>query len=271
MDCLVIYIGNAYSENSRSYDGEYRYSVDIRDNFNNHEEKIFLPLREMGYNIHKAFLTNKHEKYYEFVNEFADVELHYDDINNEDFEIFKDYYFKIKNRNMHGPGSYWSGGRFQKLEHKLPEYDLYVILRGDTHFKVSIHDLNIDFDKMNWLWPETDINYFKYPIEEAREIWGSEFQFWDHSWRVNGNAFNIIPQKYINVFKTYFWADHMALYLMLNDLGPIISINDVNLMLGYDKCYTSDVRFCENPVYKLTKKILETGLESGFVDKIEDL
>ena len=39
--CLVIYIGNGYSEGEPSYYQSYIYSVDMRDNEKNHEENIY--------------------------------------------------------------------------------------------------------------------------------------------------------------------------------------------------------------------------------------
>ena len=39
--CLVIYIGNGYSEGEPSYYNAYIYSVDMRDNKENHEENIY--------------------------------------------------------------------------------------------------------------------------------------------------------------------------------------------------------------------------------------
>jgi len=271
MNCLVIYIGNAYSPNSLSYNGEYRYSVDVRDNFENHEEMIFNPLRQWGFEVHKCFLTNKHEKYGEFVEEFADIELFYDDITSEDYQIFKDYYFKLENRNGNGPGTFWSGGRFKKLNHPIPDYDQYIIIRADAQFKLSLNDMSVDLDRMNWLWPETDVQYFSAGMEETREQWGSEFQFWDSTWRVNGNVLNVIPQKYFNVFQSYYWAEHMAVYLMIKDLSPIITIDDINLMMGKDNCYNTDARFCENPVYTFNKKTIEAGLPCRSVEDVDEL
>ena len=271
MNCLVIYIGNAYSPDSLSYNGEYRYSVDVRDNFQNHEDMIYRPFMEMGYDIHRTFLTNKHEKYHDFVHEFADIELLYDDITNEDYRAFYDYYFKLKNRRMHGPGTFWSGGRFLKLHGPLPDYDLYVIVRSDAQFKIPINTLNINYEKMNWLWPETDIEYFSIGMEEMREEWGSEFQAWEETSRVNGNVLNVIPKKYINVFQSYYWAEHLAVFLMLKDLSPIITLEDVNLMVGYDRCYATDARFCENPVYTFNKRIIESNLSGQNVSDIDKL
>jgi hypothetical protein len=43
---------------------------------------------------------------------------------------------------------------------------------------------------------------------------------------------------------------------MLNDLYPLVSLDDFNFMLGDEKCWVTDVRFVENPVYTMNKKIV---------------
>jgi hypothetical protein len=58
---------------------------------------------------------------------------------------------------------------------------------------------------------------------------------------------------------------------MLKDLSPIITLEDVNLMVGYDRCYATDARFCENPVYILNKKIIETDLPAQDISDIDKL
>ena len=104
------------------------------------------------------------------------------------------------------------------------------------------------------------MEYYTIGMEETREKWGSEFQHWDNELRVNGNVLNVVPKKYIKVFQTYYWAEHLALLLMVNDLSPLITPEDANFMLGYDRCYATDVRFCENPVFDFNKRIIESGL-----------
>jgi hypothetical protein len=86
---------------------------------------------------------------------------------------------------------------------------------------------------------------------------GTDRVFWNSYNRVNGNILNVVSKKYINVFLTYFWLDHMSLSLMLRDLYPLITYEkDINLMCGEDTCYVSDVRVCDNPVYTFNKKII---------------
>ena len=49
--CLVIYIGNGYSENYFSTGMShlsYSYSVDMRENWNNHFENVYNPLMSKG-------------------------------------------------------------------------------------------------------------------------------------------------------------------------------------------------------------------------------
>lgn len=251
---LVIYIGNGYSESTFSYDNTYRYSVDMRDNYDNHHEKIFNPLIRRGYSLDFALLTNKHEKYDEFVEFYDAIPLDYDDINQNDIDALHKFYFW---KSDIPPGSFYSGGRFFKLRTQIPEYETYIIIRSDLHFKMSLNELNVDFSKMNWLWPETDFKVFCNDLKDSYiEEMGSDCWCWENYHRVNGNTFNIIPKKFFNAYKNYIWMEHCSFAYMLHDLYPLITINDINIMLGYEKCYVTDMRFGDNPVYTINKKIL---------------
>lgn len=250
---LVIYIGNGFSENVQVYDKSYSYSVDMRDNFINHTEKIFNPLRRRGYKLDFALLTNKHRLYDEFVEFYKAIPLEYEDFNAEDSKILHDYYFW---KSDIPPGWFYSGGRFLKLRNKIPDYDLYVIIRADLSFKIGLEELNVNYEKMNWLWPETDFKVF---CEDLRQEYindmGSECWCWEYYHRVNGNTFNIIPPKFFNAYTKYIWMEHTSFHHMLKELYPLVTINDINMMLGYEKCYVTDVRFTDNPVYNINKKI----------------
>jgi hypothetical protein len=91
--------------------------------------------------------------------------------------------------------------------------------------------------------------------EEFLEAYGTEWWFWNTYNRVAGNVLNVIPKKYLNIFISYYWMEHVALHGILRDLSPVITVeHDVNLMMGYEKCYVTDVRFSENPVYTFKKK-----------------
>ena len=51
--------------------------------------------------------------------------------------------------------------------------------------------------------------------------------------------------------------------------SPIITLeNDVNLMMGYDKCYVTDIRYAENPVYTFKKKDIKTLMSAIFLKVI---
>ena len=81
--------------------------------------------------------------------------------------------------------------------------------------------------------------------------------FWNNYNRVNGNVFNVVPKKYFNVFINYIWADHLAVHLMIRDLSPLVTVNDIHLICGEDECYVADTNVIENPIYVFNKKILE--------------
>ena len=82
--CLIIYFGNGYSENVLSHNLEYYYSVDMRENKENHYEMIYQPLYDLGYKIDNVLVTNKHEHYDEFVKEYSAIPVFYDEITKED-------------------------------------------------------------------------------------------------------------------------------------------------------------------------------------------
>jgi hypothetical protein len=257
--CLIIYFGNGFSKNQNSYNGEYSYSVDMRDNKENHNKYVLSPLTELGYKIDTAIVTNKHEFYEGFKKEYNAIDLDYEDIIPEDENTFENFYhLKIDRSSGWGPGQYKSGGRLFKLKDKLPEYDLYVLIRADTEFKISIKNLDVDYNKINYLWPETDYRFFTGEKEVFYSTGITEKYFWDTYKRINGNVFNIVPKKYINVFLNFFWLEHMSVYFMTEYLNPIITLeNDINLMCGTESCYVTDVRVCNNPVFTFNKKILK--------------
>jgi len=126
----------------------------------NHFQNVYQPLESKGYKVDTLLMTNKHEKYEEFLKIYKSIKVDYDDITKEDERILYDYYFKLKVPYQGGPGSFKSGGRFLKLKESIPEYDLYVFIRADAHLKSSMDDMNIDYTKINYLWPETDVLYF---------------------------------------------------------------------------------------------------------------
>lgn len=260
--CLLIYIGNGYSVGESSHNGLYSYTTDMRDSKENHRKNIHSPLEKLGYKVDTALITNKHKFYKGFLKEYNALEIEYDEITEiDELKLFE--YYRIKVPAGWGPGSFRSGGRFLKLKNKLPEYDLYVIIRTDAILKKSMDDLSIDYTKINYLWPETDFHFYdngKLIDDEKQMINGYEYDykwFWENYKRVNGNIFSVVPKKYITIFINYFWLEHLSLYVMLKDLTPIITYeNDINLICGEKDYYISDVRVAENPIYYFSKKII---------------
>jgi len=255
---LIIYIGCGYSEREVSYDNTYVYQIDMRENYSNHMENVFKPLEKMGYSHDVMLLTNKHQKFEEFKEFYKAIDVHYEDFTSDDFEIVKNFYYM---KYFWQPGHCTSGGRFLKVKQQIPEYDLYVMIRADILFKQSIENLKIDFEKMNWLWPETDYRFYTEDRDEIMKELGYEKWCWDTYKRVNGNFFNIIPKKFFNAFRTHIYMEHVSLCFMLEELHPLITMDDVNLMLGDEKCYVSDQRFCENPIVSLNKKIIQVNVD----------
>jgi len=256
--CLLIYIGNGYSQHEMVYDNCYSYSCDMRENYENHQEKIIEPLKKRGYKVDIALLTNKHEKYDEFVEYYNAIPLDYEDFNEEDGTILTTYY---NWRSDIAPGMPKSGGRFLKLKEEIPNYDIYVIVRADLHFKLGLNQLNVDYKKMNWLWPETYYLYFTEFREDFLKEYKTEFYPWQNFNRVNGNCLNVIPFKFFRTYSKYIWMEHNSLNMMIQDLYPLITLEDVNLMAGYEKSYVTDVRFSDNPVYITNKKIISSGID----------
>lgn len=253
--CLVVYIGNGYSENSPSYDNAYTYSVDMRDNKANHHRCIYRPLQKLGYKIDTALVTNKHKHYDEFVKEYNAIPIGYDDVSQSDLKLMTKI-FELKIPERWGPGNFRSGGRFLKLHHKFPDhYDQYVFVRADAHFKMKLDEFKIDENKMNYLWAETDFRYHTEMRQKFLDNLGPESWFWDTYNRVAGNVLSVVPKKYINVFLSYYWLEHLSLHGMLKDLSPLITVeNDVNIMMGLDNFFVTDIRYTENPVYTFNKK-----------------
>jgi hypothetical protein len=260
--CLVVYIGNGFSVGESAHNGMYSYTTDMRDSKENHKEFLYKPLTKQGYKVDTALVTNKHKFYDGFKKEYDAIDIEYDDITPEDENKLLEYY-QIKVPQGWGPGSFRSGGRFLKLKQKMPEYDVYVFIRTDAILKKSISELSVDYEKINYLWPETDYHFYENFIlnktdnKNINGFWYDCEWFWRTYNRVNGNILNIVSKKYITVFLNYFWLEHLSLHLMIKDLSPTITVeNDVNLMCGNEIPYVSDVRVCENPVYYFSKKII---------------
>jgi hypothetical protein len=132
---------------------------------------------------------------------------------------------------------------------------LYVFVRADAEFKMSLKELSIDENKMNFLWAETDYRMFTNRRDEFLDAFETEWWFWNTYNRVAGNVLNVIPKKYLNLFLSCYWMEHVALHGILKDTSPVITVEkDVNLMMGYERCYVTDIRFAENPVYTFAKK-----------------
>jgi hypothetical protein len=44
---------------------------------------------------------------------------------------------------------------------------------------------------------------------------------------------------------------------MIKDSYPLFSIEDVHMIMGYEKGHVTDLRFSDNPIYTFNKKIFE--------------
>lgn len=253
--CLVIYLGNSFSEKTLNYSKSYYYSVDLRENKQNHIENIYSPLISMGYNVNTILLTNKHENLDLLRTEFSALPFEYDEFSDEELKNLYGYYW-MRTTGSWGPGIFKAGARLLKQKDRIPKSDLYVIIRADIHFKKSLSEMDVNYDRMNFLWPETDNQFFTEKRQEYLNTHGDELVYFRDYKRVNGVALNIVPHKYFNILSSYLWLEHMSLNFMLKDLGPIITLeNDFHFICGTDRGYVTDTTVCENPIYYFNKKI----------------
>jgi hypothetical protein len=254
--CLIIYLGNAYSEKTLNYSKEYMYSVDLRDNKSNHIDNIYAPLISMGYNVETLMLTNKHKYSDLFLDMFSAYNFEYNEFTDDELKNLYGLYW-MRTPQGWGPGIFKAGARLLKVKDEIPKtYDLYVIIRADCLFKKSLIQMDVDYDKINYLFPETDNQFFTHNREFYLDNHGDELIFFREYLRVNGITLNIIPQKYFNMVSSYLWMEHMSLYFMQRDLYPIFSWkDDVHFICGTEKAYVTDPNFCENPIYTFNKKI----------------
>lgn len=251
--CLVIYIGIGYTPTfvKNASGNSYFYATDMRENKQNHQKMIYEPLFDSGYIVDTLLMTSKHSKYQEFLCEYNSISIDYDDIADSDCETLINYFnLKVTKKHTNGFGHPAPGGRFLKLKESIPDYDLYVFIRSDTVFKMSISNMDIDYDKINYLWRETDSSFLQNNDEPI------DF-FWKSNMLVSGNVLNIVPKKFFKVFTNYYWAEHYSLYLMLNDLHPVITLSDINFIVKND-FYTTDTIKCINPIYTFNKKIMHS-------------
>jgi len=184
------------------------------------------------------------------------IPLDYTDINQYEFNTMNKFHKMRENENT---GFYYVGGRFLTLKTQIDDYDFYVVVRSDVLFKKKITELNIDYDKLNFLWPESPPQLFT-PLREdfLRDGW-HDLLWWEHNKRTNGLVINFFPKKYYNLYRSHIWREHLALYYMLKDTHPFFTMNDVNMIMGTKKGHVTDLRFETNPIYTFNKKIIFSG------------
>ena len=251
--CLVIYVGVGYSDFEYNWDKTYIFSVNMMDGYENHQKNVFEPLKRQGYSIKTALLTKKHKRYDEMLKFYDAITLEYDDINEYESNALQKFH---KVRDTENTGFFQPGGRFLTLKTPIDHYDLYVIIRGDVLFKKSFDEINIDYDKVNFLWPESPPELSTHKREKLIQEGWYDLMWWDRDKRTNGIVFNVLPKKYFNLYKSHIWREHLALSYMIRDTYPLFSMEDVNMIMGFDKGYTTDLRFMSNPIYTFNKKII---------------
>tara|TARA_B110001454_G_scaffold211835_1_gene227955 strand:+ start:519 stop:1418 length:900 start_codon:yes stop_codon:yes gene_type:complete len=248
--------------------------IDMLPQKSNYVTNIRKPLELMGYEVNSVLITNKHKLYDEYVELYDATKIDYDDITEADVDTFLNYY-KLRCPQNWGMGYPAQGGRLLKLKEELPKADLYIFIRGDVVYKQKLNVLNIDIEKINYLWPETDYRYYQWeklggwppyhadgtPNDEGlrKEILDKDanefdksihFEWWEEYNRVNGNTLHIVPSKYINMFISYYWLEHISLHLMLKDCQPYITLDDIHFICGMNP-HLSSTDMASNPIYEV--------------------
>jgi len=133
MRVAIILRGISYSQN-------YRQGVDFRLSIQSFRTKILTPLKEAGHDISIYLATYPHELQQELLSSYDDALKKY--------VIYQKEISKGNQRDL-------SVKALQLLESDLHDIDVVIMTRFDLHYKKNIHQMNIQWDKINVLWKET--------------------------------------------------------------------------------------------------------------------
>jgi hypothetical protein len=155
---FVFYTGLSYYPNFFHCETGWHFDLDMEFGYKNHMQQLHNPLRNMGYDVSCAIITNKdnNPKYAKYLQMYNALDMSYDS-EVSDFEIESMInYFKVRYERFDAFsfGYPIQGFRFLTIRDPIPAADIYIFIRCDLNLKNPINKLNIDYNKINYLWTE---------------------------------------------------------------------------------------------------------------------
>ena len=245
---FIFYTGISFWQRFLHSETGNLFDIDMEGSYENHMKMLHKPLSKMGYDVNCAIVTNKlgNPKYKKYLSMYKAVDLDYktDPTQAEIDNLARYFDLKFGSGGAFGFGFPIQGFRLLTIKDPVPEADLYIFCRCDLLLKNSIDKLNIDWDKINYLWKEEGI-YRKQEL--GIETPDHPKSGWSICNRVAGNMLNVVPSRHIKKFINNYWLEHCSMHAMLKDHDDIDK-TDFHIVLG-DEMYDSCTERQANPIF----------------------
>ena len=248
----IFYTGLSYATNYKNPNTDNRYDLNMEHAFANHMSHLHAPLEKMGYKVSCSIITNKNDNpnYKRTTRLYNAKELPYEDVPYKETVQAAEQWFDFRYQRFlaMGWGYGMQGARLLTIP-EIPKADIYLFVRCDLKLKKPLDELNIKYDKINYMWKEEEAHrqnwcgYYKTKIDKSSHPRSA----WNLHRRVGGNMLNVVAFKYIKAFVEFYWMEHCALLAMLR-ASDYITLDDVHFMCG-DEMYDSGVFKGENPIF----------------------
>jgi len=250
---FVFYTGLSYYPNFYHCETGWHFDLDMEFGYDNHVKQLHQPLEKMGYEVNCAIITNKENnpKYNKYLKMYNALDMNYaGDVSDYEIETMINY-FKVRYERFDAFsfGFPIQGFRFLTIQDPIPSADIYIFIRCDLTLKKPINQINIDYNKINYLWKEEGINRAK---EESISNVHDPNSGWSRHYRVCGNMLHVVNKRYIKSFLTHYWMEHCSMQAILRDCDSI-TFEDFHIVCG-DKMYDSCTERQANPIFNHARK-----------------
>lgn len=245
---FIFYTGISYWKRFPHSETGLYFDLDMESSYDNHMKMLHEPLQKMGYDVDCCIITNKdnNPKYNKYIKMYKALDFTYQsNMQQWEIDVMANYF------NMRFPrfgafsfGYPVQGFRLLTIQEPIPAADIYIFCRCDLLLKKSINKINIDYNKINYLWKEEGV------YRRQQENITSPYQSnsgWSICRRVSGNMLNVVPRKHIKKFLSNYWLEHCSMYAMLRDYDTLTE-KDFHIVLG-DQMYDSCIEREPNPIF----------------------
>ena len=253
---FVFYTGLSYYPNFYHCETGWHFDLDMEFSHHNHMKQLHAPLSQMGYDVECAIITNKEDnpKYQQYLKMYDAHDMDYNgNVSDHEIESMINY-FKIRYERF-GAFSFGypiQGFRFLTIQDAIPTADIYIFIRCDLTLKKPLDQIDINYNKINYLWKEEGIHRAE---QEGITTADHPNSGWSQHHRVCGNMLHVVNKKYIKSFLTHFWLEHCSMHAMLKDCDSI-TLEDFHIVCG-DTMYDSCIERQPNPIFQHSRKKVE--------------